>query len=59
MKDLEHMTVVALAGRSWLDDELDDCDDWNGMASSPFDQFVAVNGLHQAMNAIRPAFDEL
>ncbi|MGH8630969.1 MAG: hypothetical protein ACREU7_09425 [Burkholderiales bacterium] len=60
MKDLEHRTMVALAGQAWLDDGFDDADDaWEEASVSPVDQLVAVDQLRAAMTTLRPAYDEL
>ena len=58
MKDLEHRTMVALAGPYWLDGECDD-DEWEDATASPIDQIQAMERLPASMAAIRPAYDEI
>jgi len=59
MGDLEHKTIVALAGRAWLDEEFDAAEDWEEAAASPVDQFIAVERLRAAMTTILPPCDDL
>jgi hypothetical protein len=55
MNDFEQRTMTALTEGEWPEDE----DDWGNYLASPIDQLWVIERFREAMNPLRPAYDEL